>query len=55
MSASHRLGNALFSGAGGCAGQRVNTIRVMVKPLGNEGLHACLRRVERDRPDSAWP
>jgi RimJ/RimL family protein N-acetyltransferase len=36
-------------------GQRINTIRVMVKPLGNEGLQAYLCSVERDRPDSTSP
>jgi RimJ/RimL family protein N-acetyltransferase len=36
-------------------GQRISTIRVMVRPLGNEGLGAYLRQVERDRPDSASP
>jgi RimJ/RimL family protein N-acetyltransferase len=33
-------------------GDRVSTIRVMVKALGHEGFDAYLRWVERDRPDS---
>ena len=31
-------------------GSRVNTVRVMVKPLGDEALPAYLARVPRDRP-----
>lgn len=33
------------------AGRRVNTVRVMLKPLGGEDLAGYLARVPRDRPD----
>jgi hypothetical protein len=36
-------------------GQRINTIRAMVKPLDDVGLKAYLCSVERDRPDSTLP
>lgn len=32
-------------------GQRSNTLRVMVKPLGDASLEPCLSLVERDRPE----
>lgn len=34
------------------AGRRVNTVRVMLKPLGHEDLAGYLARVPRDRPGS---
>jgi GNAT superfamily N-acetyltransferase len=34
-------------------GHRINTIRVMVKPLGSETLPQYLQYMERDRPDHA--
>lgn len=36
-------------------GQRVNDLRVFVKPLGELGIGSYLERVERDRPDSVAP
>ncbi len=36
-------------------GGRVNTVRVLLKPLGAEGLEAYLQAVPRDRPGSALP
>lgn len=37
------------------AGSRANTVRVMVKPLGDGTLEAYLERCPRDRPGSALP
>lgn len=36
-------------------GGRVNTVRVLLKPLADEGIEAYLRAVPRDRPGSALP
>jgi ribosomal protein S18 acetylase RimI-like enzyme len=33
------------------AGRRVNTVRIMLKPLGGEALSGYLARVPRDRPE----
>jgi hypothetical protein len=33
-------------------GRKVNTVRVMAKPLAGEALPAYLVRVPRDRPDA---
>jgi hypothetical protein len=34
------------------AGRRVNSVRILLKPLGGETLPAYLGRVPRDRPGS---
>ncbi len=36
-------------------GGRLNTLRVMVKPLGDNGLDTYLAQVPRDQPDSPLP
>jgi len=36
-------------------GGRVNTVRVLLKPLGDEGIEAYLQAVPRDRPESTLP
>lgn len=36
-------------------GERMNTLRVMAKPLAGAGVDEYLRLVERDRPDSTLP